>query len=484
MPNVRRRPRAILAILVLLALVTAACGSRLSDEERALALRTGSGVDASGVPAPTVEVDDLDDVDVAADGLPAGPTTAAPAPTGGDGGDASQDAAPADEGGGAPEGGGEAAGACVPQGEGGPGVSAEEIRLGNVSTISGPVPGFGRTGVNGARAYLNMVNAQGGVCGRQLTLVTADDRLQAAVNRSETEKLADQVLAFVGNTTVVDDGGAPIIDANQIPDVALAIADARISSPYNFSPNPIDLTPGVGNGAHRILAHYKQQHGIETAAIIYPAQASARGRALAYRDDFARAGIEVIHEFEVAITETNFSSQVNAMANSGVDVVITALEVNGMARLANEFEQRGYFPEVPFYGAQAYGRLFLQLAGSAGEGTRIGVAYAIPESADHNPAMAAFNEWYARSNPGQDVDFFAIMGWISADMLVRSIREAGPAPDRANVLARLQTLTDYDGDGLVGSIDPANKGPARCFATLEVRDGGWVQTFPDRGFSC
>ena len=69
--------------------------------------------------------------------------------------------------------------------------------------------------MNGVKAYFNMVNNNGGVCGRKLTLVTADDRFQTATNRNETEKLADQVIAFVGNTSVVDDGGAPVIDAKR-----------------------------------------------------------------------------------------------------------------------------------------------------------------------------------------------------------------------------------------------------------------------------
>src|SRR3546814_7487410 len=94
-----------------------------------------------------------------------------------------------------------------------PGVTPTEIKVGNVSQLSGLVPKFGQTGVNGVKAYFNMINNKGGVCGRQLSLVVADDRFQAATNRAETEKLAGQVLAFVGSTSVVDDGGAPVTDS-------------------------------------------------------------------------------------------------------------------------------------------------------------------------------------------------------------------------------------------------------------------------------
>jgi ABC-type branched-subunit amino acid transport system substrate-binding protein len=482
------RSRPAIGLALALALLAAACGSRLTEDERAQLMTSGGGArtpGAAGVGGPATGLGD-DGFEVGDDGaaLDPGARVDAGAPEGG----GADPGAAGGEGGGDPGAGGEggaAPAACRPEEGGGPGVSMEEIRFGNVSTLSGPIPNFGRTGVNGVRAYFNMVNAEGGVCGRRLTLVGADDRLQAAANRAEHEKLSNQVLGFVGSTTVTDDGGTPIIDGNGIPDVSLAISDARIRSQHNFSPNPIDLSPGAGNGAGKMFAWMRETYGVGRAAIIWPAQASARGRALEYETDFTNAGIETIHKFEVAITETNFTSQVNTMANSNIDIVVTALEVNGMARLAQEFGQRRYFPEVPFYGAQAYGRTFLQLAGASAEGTRIGIAYAIPEDAPNNPAIARFNDWYARTNPGADVDFFAIMGWIAADMLVTGLRDAGPAPTRESLQAALQQhLADYDGGGIVGSIDAVNKKSARCYAVIEVRDGGWRRVHPAQGFQC
>ena len=92
--------------------------------------------------------------------------------------------------------------------------------------------------MNGVKAYFNMVNNKGGVCGRKLTLVTADDRFQTATNRNETEKLAGQVIAFVGNTSVVDDGGAPVIDSKGIADISLATTPPRIAAKIQLLAQP------------------------------------------------------------------------------------------------------------------------------------------------------------------------------------------------------------------------------------------------------
>jgi ABC-type branched-subunit amino acid transport system substrate-binding protein len=467
-----KKPVALLLALSL-ALTTAACGSRLSDEERALAIRT-SGGSGSGS-GSDLAAGDTTDTTLAPDAL-AGGDPAAVAATG--------DAAAAGGGGGGPT---AAAGAdgCTPGSATGIGVTPTEIKVGNVSQITGLVPGFAQTSVNGVRAYFNMVNSSGGVCGRKLTLVTADDRFQSATNRSETEKMAGQAIALVGNLSVVDDGGAPIIDAKGIADISLATTRPRVQAKNNFSPNPIDPNPDAGNGLAGILDYFKRTDGIATPAIFYQDVATGANQAESYKKDFERAGMPVPNDrvYPVAPTATNFNTQANDMKQKGVDFVITVAEVNAMANLAKAFESVDYFPKVPFYGAQVYGQKFLKLAGPAAEGTKVGLIFAIPEETG-NAAIQKMKEWYTKSAPGQDLDFFAIVSWVAADMFVRALRAAGPDPSQAKIVAEMQKVTSFSGDGLVGNINPAQKRAPTCFNVVEVRGGKWVKAFPAQGFQC
>lgn len=468
-------------LLVSLALVAAACGSRLSDEERALAVSSGSGALSPGGAAVTdVTVDDAlspgDTVPTDVGGEVSSGEGGGEAPSGDGGGEAAGGA------GGAGGGGGD----CRPGSASGPGVTPTEITVGNVSQLSGLVPGFGQTGINGAKAYLNMVNHSGGVCGRTIKMVIADDRFQAATNRSETDKMADRVLALVGNTSVVDDGGAPVIDARGLPDVSLATTKARTAAANNFSPNPIDPSPNAGNGLGGILEHFKRTEGIKKPAIFYQNVATGVNQANSYKVDFANAGIPVADSNVYAVNPiaTNFTTEANHMKNSGVDFVITVAEVNAMANLARAFKSVGYFPKVPFYGAQVYGKKFLQLAGDAAEGTKVGLIFAVPEEAGRNQAMAQFNEWYARTAPGADVDFFALAGWVAADMFVHALTAAGPDPTQAKIIAELKKLTSYDAHGAVANINPAGKKNSTCFHVVHVEGGKWVKKHPAEGFAC
>jgi ABC-type branched-subunit amino acid transport system substrate-binding protein len=471
-----RRSLVVLLVLALVAL-TAACGSRLSDEERALALSTGQQGGSGGLTPGGTDGGVATDVG-GTDGA-AATDGAAPADPGAPGGDAGG----TDGGGdGGATGGGE--GECAPGGATGPGVTPTEIKAGNVSQLSGLVPKFGQTGVNGVKAYFNMINNQGGVCGRKLTLVVADDRFQSAQNRAETEKLAPSVIAFVGNVSVVDDGGAPIIDAKGVADISLATTQPRIAAKNNFPPNPIDPTPGAGNGLTKILEYFKRTDGISKPAIFYQDVATGVNQTNSYKTDFERAGIPVVATYPVAPTATNFRSQANDMKEKGIDFVITVAEVNAMANLARAFGEVDYFPKVPFYGAQVYGQKFLQLAGPNAEGTRVGLIFAIPEEAASVPGMAAFSTWYGRTAPGADADFFALLGWVAADMFVTALRQAGPDPSQAKILEQMRTFTQYTGNGLVAPINPAQKKLTTCFHVIAVKGGKWTKESPAKGFQC
>jgi ABC-type branched-subunit amino acid transport system substrate-binding protein len=228
----------------------------------------------------------------------------------------------------------------------------------------------------------------------------------------------------------------------------------------------------------------KDVRGVQKAALIWPAQASAKARVDGYRKDLERVGIEIVLQTEVAVTETNYADDAANIEAAKADIVLTTLEISGMSRLAKAMEQNGYFPKVPAYGAQAYGRNFLAQAGSAAEPTVLGLAYSILEDAGSVPAIKDFVTWYERTNPGADIDFFAIMAWAAADLYVDALRAVDGPPTRDKVLAALQATTEYDADGMLAPINPAQKKGAGCFMIAEVDGGRWIRTHPAQGFDC
>ncbi|MBI4730175.1 MAG: ABC transporter substrate-binding protein [Acidobacteria bacterium] len=70
-------------------------------------------------------------------------------------------------------------------GGGSTGVSAGEIRIGGVFTLSGPADAT--PAVHAVQAYFNTVNEAGGVFGRRLTYVVRDDKFDPAIGYQSTK---------------------------------------------------------------------------------------------------------------------------------------------------------------------------------------------------------------------------------------------------------------------------------------------------------
>src|SRR5690349_22200389 len=81
-----------------------------------------------------------------------------------------------------------------------PGASDTEIKLGQTMPYSGPLSGF-ITLAKAEIAYFQMINDQGGVNGRKITMISLDDGFSPPKTVEQTRRLIeqDQVLAISGS---------------------------------------------------------------------------------------------------------------------------------------------------------------------------------------------------------------------------------------------------------------------------------------------
>ena len=77
--------------------------------------------------------------------------------------------------------------------------NSNEIKIGANLEMTGNTATFGQSASNGAKLAIKQVNAKGGVLGKQLTLVVADNKSDTAEAASAMQKLAtqDKVLASI-----------------------------------------------------------------------------------------------------------------------------------------------------------------------------------------------------------------------------------------------------------------------------------------------
>lgn len=480
-----RRQARLLTFVAVTATLAAACGSRVSPDQAAAEAR----IDAEraglfeGVSAGTGAVPGAGDrsTDAATDTSGSGVSTFA---DGGTSGVSTGGGTATGSGGASAQGAGGSAGGPAAQdcreGADEVGVTDSQIRVGNVSTLSGPVPGLFRGALVGAQAYAAFVNSQGGLFCRELVVLSGDDGLDSGRNRAAHLDLKDKVFAFVGSFSTNDDGGASVLEECGCPDVGGSLARVRFNLPNHFNPQP--QPPGWRSGPP---TWYAQEYGtevIEHWALFVSSIQSAREIAADMRKVYEAKGFTVVYTREVQPNETNFTGDVVQMRSNDVKALSWQGPASDMARLAATMRQQDFSVDLPNWGNDSYNPNFVEIAGEAAEGIVVDQVYSLfqGEDAGRVPEIATFNEWMRRIDPDQTVDLFSLYGWLSAKLFVEAMRQTD-ALTRESLLDTLGGMGEWNADGMVGPVNVGEKRPSDCFFVFTYRNGEYRRIFPDPG---
>jgi ABC-type branched-subunit amino acid transport system substrate-binding protein len=473
--------------VVLIALVVASCGARLTAAQVAALNATSSGnVGTASQASSNNPVSTGTNVPVATT------TTQLGAGTGGSTGSAPTATSVQQAAAGGPSGSsaavpGLSVASSVCHGPaGGAGVSASEVDVGMVTTLTGPVPGLFAGALNGIQAFASYLNSVGGICGRKMVIKSSDDNLDASQNQQATQSLAGSVLAFVGSFSGVDQGSAAVLQSDpQVPDVGEALSSQRFNLPNNFSPAPqgiaVDLAPWIS---------YKQKYpgAITHMAALSVNQATDQAETQVAVQGLKSIGYNFVYtDYNVEVTQTDFSADAQAMKAAGAQGVLFIATSAFYAELARAMQNAGLQVTLPVYNANAYDPNLIPQAGSAANGTITYTPTALyqGEDAASNPMVALFDKWYTAVSGGSLPDLYAVWGWMSGMLFVAGLN-AGGGITQANLLNGLKQVTTFDAGGLQSSANPAGKQPAGCYLIVDVVNQKFVRdpADPATGLDC
>jgi ABC-type branched-subunit amino acid transport system substrate-binding protein len=366
-------------------------------------------------------------------------------------------------------------------------VTANSITVGNIADASGPVPGLFKGAIVGTQAYFAMINSQGGVNGRQINVNFGDGQLDCGQNKSQTQARIGSVFAFVGSFSLYDDCGSQVLAAHpEVPDVSDALGAATQKLKNNYSTAPL------GNGWRTgPLDYYKAKYGAKWSHIgaIYanvgtgPSLWSNTVKAINH------SGGAIARAESYGATDTDFTGTVIRMKGAGVQLVyVNTTDGATTARLVNALKAQSGSRDWPIiFGSTAYDANFLKQAGANANGVFDDQQFAMffnPDEASRVPAVAAYQTWMNRVDKSQTKDIFSVYGWTSGELFVQALKKAGPKATRKSLIAALNTITTFDGGGLLAPANPAAKKPATCWLLTQVVNGAFRRVTPAKGFSC
>lgn len=227
--------------------------------------------------------------------------------------------------------------------QGAPGVTADSITLGVITDLTGPFAAGARQQLAGAQIYWDSVNADGGVCGRQVQLLVRDHQYDPQLAVSAYSEISSQVLGLqisLGSPTTA--AIRPQVEQDGMPTI-----------PISFSPSLLDsealIVPGTTYDVEMVNAvDYLIEQGElasgDTIGYVYlqgefgePGFAGASYAA-------QRNGIEVLGR-QIDPTVPDLATQIGEFRRAGVSAIFLSATPPQVASAASVATTEGF--EVP-----------------------------------------------------------------------------------------------------------------------------------------
>ena len=361
--------------------------------------------------------------------------------------------------------------ACGPKGP-------ESIKIGINAPITGDIPKVGEGTKNAAEMWLEDINAAGGleVGGKkykvELAIEDNESKAESAVAVATKLITEDEVLALVGpqsSKQAIPAGGK----ANEL--------GTPMISPWSTNPDTTKDRPFVFRGCFLdpfqgpVAANFiKDEFGFTKAAVLYDVASDyPKGLAEFFKEAWEKInGPGSIVAFESFTTkDTDFSSQLTKIINSGAEVLFTPQYYNEVALIVQQAHQLGW--DKPIVGSDSWGSAeTVKLCGQDCYGLFFSTHYAAAG------ATGATKEFIDRYNAkyGEVPDDVGALTWDSMRLIQQAIQDTGGLSgdikkDRVAVRDALARIKEFD--GITGKMTFTEEGdPIKCAVIVKISDAG------------
>jgi branched-chain amino acid transport system substrate-binding protein len=207
-----------------------------------------------------------------------------------------------------------------------PGVTDSEIKIGQTLPYTGPFAWASAFGV-AERAYMQMINDQGGINGRRINLISVDDGFMPWRTGNETRKLIEvERVAFIfgsiGTTTQLS--VAKYLNERKIPQLFIESGAYRWGH-YKDTPYTIGgVRPSYRLGARLYVRHIHKQDPNSKICILYEDNDYGRDYTAGARDVLGDKYAATVKEATYEFTDASIDRQIVELKATGCNALIAA----------------------------------------------------------------------------------------------------------------------------------------------------------------
>jgi branched-chain amino acid transport system substrate-binding protein len=348
---------------------------------------------------------------------------------------------------------------------------SDEIVIGANFEMTGNVANYGSASLKGLKLAVKEINDQGGVNGKKIKIVEADNKSEASEAVNAATKLIpdDGVKCIVGpavtanviaESQVATDNKVPVLapDATS-PDVTVENGKVK---PFIFRSCFIDPQQGA------VMAKFARENLKAKTAVIYVDNSTDYSKSLGkvFKEKFEAAGGKVLDQQAYVAKDTDFKSTLTTLKAANADIIFVPGYYEEVGKIVKQARELGI--TCPILGTDGWDDP--KVADISGKDA-LNNTYFSTHYSDKDESAKDFVEAYKKEyNEAPNV--FAALGYDAGKMLADAIKRAGSDDPEAICKALAETKDLKVGTGTI-TIDE-NHNPIKQAVILENKDGDRV----------
>jgi branched-chain amino acid transport system substrate-binding protein len=361
----------------------------------------------------------------------------------------------------------------------GGGSSSDTIKLGANLEMTGTNATFGQSASNGAKLAIKEVNAKGGVLGKKISLVVADNKSEAAEAANAMQKLISQdkvvgVIAPIASSSVI--AGAQVNMDGKVLAISPTASNPKVTvdpatgktRDYLFRAAFIDPFQGS------VMANFatKTLKGKTAALYIDNSSDYAKGLGQFFKETFIKNGGTIVAEEAYLAKDTDFKSTLTKIKAANADIIFVPGYYQEVGMIIKQGREIGI--KAAILGGDGWDSAKLpEIAGAEALNNTFFANHYSPE--DNSPAIKTFVDSY-KAEYGETPDAFAALSYDATMMVIEAIKRAG-SEDTVKIKDELAKTKDYEAVSGVITLNETHDA-VKSAVVIEMKDG--KQTFKEK----
>ena len=323
--------------------------------------------------------------------------------------------------------------------------SQAQILIGQTAGFTGPVGAGVKETTDGAKLYIDAINAKGGVNGQKIELISLDDKFDPKLAGENARKLIEEqnvAAMFLTRGTPHTEAILPLLEKYGVPLIGPSTGAMVLHQPVKK--HVFNVRATYQREAEKAVTHLNSM-GITRIGLVYADDSFGADGVAGAQKGFAAAKLQpaVLEKFNRS--KPDFGPIAPKVVQSNAQAIIMVASGQAVVDGMKAFRAAGSAAQIVTLSNNASSG-FIKSLGDNARGVIVTQVFPYERSIAYGMVKEA--QELSKAKGTGDISPAMLEGFAAAKVLVEGLKRAGAKPTREKIQAALESIRKFDIGGL------------------------------------